>query len=119
MGTTGRRPGSQPAGALTLVPPLVPTLAAPAVPAALPRPQVIYSHAQARALHHAPLFIVLLLPLLASAGGDPAQQLGWGSLLGSTLVALCSVLCALTLPAALGAARAAVSGAAPRGLRAG
>ncbi|KAL4424855.1 hypothetical protein ABPG77_011105 [Micractinium sp. CCAP 211/92] len=71
---------------------------------------VIYSHAQARALHHAPLFIVLLLPLLASAGGDPAQQLGWGSLLGSTLVALCSVLCALTLPAALGAARAAVSG---------
>lgn len=27
-------------------------------------PQVIYSHAQAKALHHAPLFIVLLLPLL-------------------------------------------------------
>lgn len=35
--------------------------------ATLPRPaplQVIYSHAQAKALHHAPLFIVLLLPLL-------------------------------------------------------
>ncbi|KAL4421351.1 hypothetical protein ABPG75_010642 [Micractinium tetrahymenae] len=74
------------------------------------RAMVIYSHAQAKALHHAPLFILLLLPLLASASADPWQQLGWGSLLGSTLLALCSVLCALGLPAALGAARAVASG---------
>lgn len=78
-----------------------------------PRPclaQVIYSHAQAKALHHAPLFIVLLLPLLALSSGDAAQQLGWGGLLRGTLLALSSVLCALGLPAALGAGRALLSG---------
>lgn len=70
--------------------------------------QVIYSHAQACALHHAPLFIVLLLPLLAKA--DDEQQLTWGGLLGATLMALASLLCALALPAAVGAGRALASG---------
>lgn len=69
---------------------------------------VIYSHAQAKALHHAPLAIVLLLPLLGSA--HTRQQLGWGGLLGGAVLALLSVICALVVPAAVGAGRAVISG---------
>lgn len=75
-------------------------------------PQVVYSHAQAKALHHAPLVIVLLLPLLASA--DDAQQLTWGGLARATALAAASLVCALNVPAALGAGRALASGGAAR-----
>ena len=74
----------------------------------LPLRQVIYSHAQAKALHHAPLAIVLLLPLLASA--DDAQQLTFAGLARATGLALASMLCALVLPVAVGAGRAMLSG---------
>lgn len=74
-------------------------------PAPAPLLQVIYSHAQAKALHHAPLAILLLLPLLSGS-----QGLGWATLLRSTLLALASLLATLAVPAALGAARALASG---------
>lgn len=86
----------------------------PAPPAPHGRTQVIYSHAQAKALHHAPLAIVLLLPLLGTPDGS--QGLTFGGLGASTLLALASVLCALALPVAVGAGRAFSSGA-PRGRR--
>lgn len=57
---------------------------------------------------------MLLLPLLSSVGGGSTSgepQLGWGSLLGGALLALTSLLCAVALPAAVGAARAFASGA--------
>ena len=70
---------------------------------------MIYSHAQAKALHHAPLAIVLLLPLLSSG---PAG-ISWGGLVGSTLLAVTSVLSALALPVAVGFVRAFASGELP------
>lgn len=75
--------------------------------------QVIYSHAHAKALHHAPLAIVLLLPLLGSFGGSGNGSLTWLGLCGNALLALASVLCALLLPALLGAGRAYLSGGSP------
>ncbi|EFN50786.1 hypothetical protein CHLNCDRAFT_142511 [Chlorella variabilis] len=74
------------------------------------RTMVIYSHAQAKALHHAPLFIILLLPLLGSAGGG--APVTWRRLAGSTALAAVSLLGAVLVPAAVGAARAAASGTA-------
>ena len=73
---------------------------------------MIYTHAQARALHHAPLAIALLRPPLSSAAGSGSdgQRLGWGGLAGGTLLALASVLGAILLPVAVGAGRAIASG---------
>lgn len=79
-----------------------------ATPPPQPPRQVIYSHAQAKALHHAPLAIVLLLPLLARA--DDSQQLSFAGLARGTGLALASMLGGLLLPVAVGAGRALLSG---------
>ena len=84
--------------------------------------QVIYSHKQAKALHHAPLAVLLLLPLLtpAAAAGKKtggafggAGRLTWLALAGDALLALASLLAALLVPAAVGFGRAAASGEHP------
>ena len=51
-----------------------------------------------------------------AAPGDGEHALGWGALARTTLLALASVLCAVVLPAALGAGRSLAAGGCCTGL---
>lgn len=62
-------------------------------------------------LPHVPHFGLHPLPSTRAAPNDGLHALSWGSLFGSVLLALASVLCAVVLPAVLGAARCLAAGA--------
>lgn len=61
-------------------------------------------------LPHVPQIGLRPLPTTLAAPNDGLHALSWGGLFGSALLALASVLCAVVLPAVLGAARCLAAG---------